>query len=101
MIASGSVQKPSFAITGEVLLTVIVAVGASGLVGPAKVIARFGDLIFRSKAREVPACAKSASKTPIEQRLSANKMRGLKRPDVEVGSFRMMISHLLVGQVWI
>ena len=30
MIASGKVQKPSLAITGDVLLTVIVPLGASG-----------------------------------------------------------------------
>jgi hypothetical protein len=45
--------------------------------------------------------ASTTSKAATEKRLKATKTRRLKRPAVEVGSFRMMISHLLVGQVWI
>src|ERR1700694_2133455 len=72
IIASGSVQKPSLAITGDVLFTVIVVVGAFGFVGPAKRRAACCGFIFRSKTRGVPAWAKNASSTPTEHRLNAN-----------------------------
>src|SRR3982074_2313052 len=81
MIASGSVQKPSLAMTGDVLFTVIVVVGAFGFVGPAKSRAPRCGLIFRLKPPGVPPCAKNASNTPTEHRLKANNMRKLKRPD--------------------
>src|SRR2546422_2181249 len=42
-----------------------------------------------------PAKLNIARRTPTEPRANANKLRGLKRPDLEVGFFFMMISLLV------
>src|SRR5437016_14613325 len=66
MMASGRVQKPSLAITGKVLLTVIVVVG---VVGAAKL--------------------KYVSRTATEKNAPAVIVWRLKIPDWEVGFFFM------------
>jgi len=84
MIASGSVQKPSLAITGEVLLTVIVLVGGAGAGADVLLTLTLGA------GRAEAAKLKYVSRIATKKNAHAVIVRTLKRPDFEAGIFFMM-----------
>jgi hypothetical protein len=89
MIASGRVQKPSLAITGEVLLTVIVLAGVAG----AEILLTLSLGIGGAEAAKL----KYVSRLATEKNAPAVIVRRLKIPDWEAVFFWMV---LFTGVGW-